>query len=1186
MMVDYAWYPFVIYFLMIVLPLCIYVSTTLCGKSGESEFSYTIAIKNAVASYMTKYPVAIFLYHIMLSSILTLFFVGIVMRHMEIAVDLTYYTKASIKTYEAYDAIQSGKYDYSYYNYYATGGLPGGGTSSNNVHTALHQPLASQRRLGSSYDDIVLIYATNNWKNVLTEEKLIQACFAEKAMLRSLPCMGQQRSSMLDIIFDMNCEYLTSYADSLYLFGAEENEIYVEDNIIATSPESDVLLSYMSVSCSISLGEVQEAVDHSNGKIDIYYAQTDLIVDAFLDAGIHDSELSGIAVAVCLFILSLSMGFNLLFALLTILCILFALVIAAGLLPAFGFSYFSAFNILAIFVITGVGSDAILVFTSAWSKYYLLACQADTDTSNSLSCGRSCGSCGVLLPPTVLTKAYGSVVRALYFTVSTTVLSFMANLVSPIIVISQLGAYMGCAMIIYFVLLHTLMIPGWLCVTALNAKFGRNKCGVCGICFKRCGGPEEVDDDGVDDVSEMSESLLQPDENDPPPDCAGSPSSFSPPLSPLSPMSPLSRSSVASRRSSRSAREQSVRCRWRACRRGVLRLCGCTTVTVRPSLSVVDRESHYTDARRYSTDIGNFVEEDALSDSEGGAWSVTRRCGDDSCKADTLTTGKHLQENRLSTESASTRHPELSPRASRQSIVFSVLTLVSVLAGLAVTGMVMMSVVRTDWGLPLLFDEENNISKLMYVAINYKADVLSLSNDGESDIPPVVVLPPTPNPTSDESFFPSISPTHAPTYTYPTVISNAPSLPPTHAPSQRTSSPTPSPVTPSDNTGNPDTTDYTVDICYGLGIKTASIDSVATADYNAKSFGKYAPVGLLEDAEDFCDYLADKRDHLELVTPNSDCLYNQLMAVTSENISIFDRVYLWMEEDKIRYKQVGVTEAANGQNGTFGPSKHVDLTWICQPLDCQANVSSFFDSPDHALKMIDRWEKALYKKGDSVSSSMNVETLMGSDAWLFPVLSDQLVSALYVSSLISFAGCLALLLLSTFNPKLVFMVGISMAFVISVSLLLHASIFSNVINLIDIVVLISFVGIIIDYPTHMSFHYMHDIRKEIVAAKGMVSEEAHASSFRYMRQSLIGPALTTVFSAVPLLFAEFTLVSKAGEYVVIMCICAYLYVAFILPILLRMINEHEICPWVPGMYKTLKLALFGSDGSRNSISAT
>ena len=54
--------------------------------------------------------------------------------------------------------------------------------------------------------------------------------------------------------------------------------------------------------------------------------------------------------------------------------------------------------------------------------------------------------------------------------------------------------------------------------------------------------------------------------------------------------------------------------------------------------------------------------------------------------------------------------------------------------------------------------------------------------------------------------------------------------------------------------------------------------------------------------------------------------------------------------------------------------------------------------------------------------------------------------------------------------------------------------------------------------------------------------------------------MTTVFSAVPLLFADFTLVSKAGEYVVIMCICTYIYVAIALPILLRLINENQVCP--------------------------
>jgi hypothetical protein len=143
-----------------------------------------------------------------------------------------------------------------------------------------------------------------------------------------------------------------------------------------------------------------------------------------------------------------------------------------------------------------------------------------------------------------------------------------------------------------------------------------------------------------------------------------------------------------------------------------------------------------------------------------------------------------------------------------------------------------------------------------------------------------------------------------------------------------------------------------------------------------------------------------------------------------------------------------------------------------------------------------------------------------------------------------------------------------MFFIIVVSLTAHALSFSKTINLIDVVVLISFIGIIIDYPTHMAFHYQHDFahteRESFISSPEGTPSEAghkkHQNSFNYMRKSLIGPAFTTICSAIPLLFAEFTLISKAGEYVVILTVVTYLFVTLIMPTLLRLEKETVFVP--------------------------
>lgn len=372
---------------------------------------------------------------------------------------------------------------------------------------------------------------------------------------------------------------------------------------------------------------------------------------------------------------------------------------------------------------------------------------------------------------------------------------------------------------------------------------------------------------------------------------------------------------------------------------------------------------------------------------------------------------------------------------------------------------------------------------------------------------------------------------------------------------------------------------YTVYICYGIDIKQENVDSEPKAKVNAESFANYAEEGgLLKDLQTLCDYLAAEKIYMEVAMLSGDCIYDQLMAVTADDdrdIDIFERIGLWMVEDKERLFQVGVEETGEGVvSGNYGEDLDLWLTWICQPISCRADVSSFFNDPEHALTMIDRWDHAMYKVGSDSADDMDVVPLTGSDAWLFPLLSSRIVSSIYVSSAISFMGCLILIFLATRNFKLSLLIGIGMSFVLVTSLLLHAVFFSSVIDLIDIIVLISFVGIIVDYPTHMAFHYEQDLRLRMLLAKGGVQHEDgqggitaqqeednfHKHAFGYMRLALIGPAITTIFSAVPLLFAEFSILSKAGEYVVIMCVCTYVYVAFLMPTILRLVGE---CTFIP-----------------------
>jgi hypothetical protein len=1103
-----AWKPILFYFLLISFPLFLYHIFRLQKyqqwNSFFRQFQYTIP------KYLVYFSGAITTYHLLLTLLLTFYFVQLLLNNLKVAVDLSYYTKTSIKTYQAYDAIQSGEYDYSYYtvkNYQLTadGGREG-----------LEEDTEGRRRL-SSHDDLVVVYHTATWKNVLTSDLLIDICQTEKNFIAELSgCIGADESSMIALIFTPDCQYRTSYEESLYLFGLEENSQYVENNVNPNDPVSHILVSYLSVTCSLKLSEVNSAVSQSTvGHIHINYAQTDLIIEAFLNSGLHDIKLSVIAVLICYVILSVSLHFNFFFAGVTILCILLALTIAIGLLPAFGYDYLSAFNVLAIFVITGVGSDAILIFISAWHKYY----QEEYDSCTSSSVRE-------IDLETIFIKSYRSTAPALIFTVATTVLSFMSNLVSPIIVVSQLGAFMGSSMLLYFIFLHLIAIPTWISLVRLKKSLS--------LYIKRH--QQARWGAGIENSSTMLIEEQSPEWS--------------------------------------ASKEESLYddCLM-GCFKGMLWCLGeksadlfdeNVTAVLHSSPIIFGIDEARLSSCKKARDVDQSLDVTAFSlDSshyDGTSVGQGRPLGEfpnhhDADEEDvvTVTDSSAPDSVRYSKKNASTRQPMW---LGCGGLALVIMTLFGVL-------FLLLALLRTDWGLPLIFPKKDNISGLMYVAVHYKPDILSLSSDGESSNPPIVVYEPTAHPTLAPNL-----PTVSPTTPSPTSFSTLhPTFRPTPAPTDLDSN--------DDNTGY---TDYSVDVCYGLGIKTHSIDSDATAKFNADSFASYVETSFLADTQLLCTYLSDNRKKLEVTTPENECLYDSLMAVSSdESMSIYDRIYLWMQEDKNRYRYVGAEVPENKSQGNFGKYKTLSLTWVCQPFDCRANVSSFFDDPDHAIMMIDRWDHAVYDKGDPYASQMGVSTLTSSDAWLFPVLSKSLVKALLQSSMISFLGCLGLLLLSTWNLKLVMLIGLSMFFIIVISLTAHALSFSNTINLIDVVVLISFIGIIIDYPTHMAFHYQHDIahseRESFISSRsggeGLTEQTKHQHSFNYMRKSLIGPAFTTICSAIPLLFAEFTLISKAGEYVVILTLVTYAFVTLLMPTLLRMEKETVLIP--PQLITKLRL---------------
>ena len=450
------------------------------------------------------------------------------------------------------------------------------------------------------------------------------------------------------------------------------------------------------------------------------------------------------------------------------------------------------------------------------------------------------------------------------------------------------------------------------------------------------------------------------------------------------------------------------------------------------------------------------------------------------------------------------------------------------------------NMIETNFGIPSLFEKGSNISILLFIAKTFKSNILTVSPAGHHMESPATDMP-SARPSVDPSFYPT--PSNGPSFR-PT-----PTLDKSLAPT--TSKPPQWPGT--------KTTAYTVHFCSGVKAQKISIDSKVTSIVDHETFGSYALDGLMEDMVSFCKYLRYHKHSLDATLSGGECIYNELLSVSSQNISTFDRIYLWMAQRKNRYYQVGVVPAKS-EAGNFG-NKGMFLTWLCQSVPCVANVSSFYDRPKHAMEVARRWNQAIQCMRKA--TSMEVKILVGSEAWMFPFLSNALVSSILVSSTISLLGSLVIIYLFTLNLKQSLLVGVSITVLLAASILQHALIFSEVIDLIDIVVLISFVGIIVDYPLHMSFYSDYATGLYLEAAEATTATiSATNDAFiddgvRHMRKTLLGPAITTIAAASPLLFARFTLISKAGEYIIILCSCTYAYVALCMPFYLHLIPSKK-----------------------------
>ena len=162
--------------------------------------------------------------------------------------DVSYYLKVNLPAYDSINAISSAQSQNSFNTMVTT-------VPTRRVLHERKENITINRRLDNTGPALSLVYHTNNWENVLTESNLISVCKSEQQIIANMKCLDTDGyKSAIPLVFNpQTCQYLTSYSQSLYVFGLSENAPYVQDNVDSSNPQSGILLSYFHLgSCGSS----------------------------------------------------------------------------------------------------------------------------------------------------------------------------------------------------------------------------------------------------------------------------------------------------------------------------------------------------------------------------------------------------------------------------------------------------------------------------------------------------------------------------------------------------------------------------------------------------------------------------------------------------------------------------------------------------------------------------------------------------------------------------------------------------------------------------------------------------------------------------------------------------------------------------------------------------------------------
>jgi hypothetical protein len=963
--------------------------------------------------------------------------------------------------------------------------------------------LPDRRRLQSQVGStMTLAYHTAEWSNMLNDTMLSRVCSLERE-LQAINCLaGVQYTTIVDTFVNLtDCRPYSNFTSIIYQAANTDNRRFVADNVTEGNLRSAVLFSYFDQTfCSYvdANGMYNDLNDKAKAyNLEISCTNQDINEKEFSNAT-HDSVYYLIAAGFVTFVCLVISCRGLWVPIITMACILAAMINATAMLPLMGYQGFSVYNGAGALIVLIYCGSSVMTFSSAWRKIVKLNTRPT---------------------PKDIIGAYQTSGQIILYVTLVSQFCFYSLTASPVLFMKQFGAFTGLSIVSFYLFFHYVVMTNWVLASKILIPkkiyqsvrdWKHDHCQCCKAIDKWCvsdGWAAAI----VANHKKHEDKEYHDDEDD------------------------EDETGEYHDRKNRNEYEDEG--------------------TVVADVQVLNSNSP-ADSFRLGDDGSTAMSRNRqhrVNPETGSAYSSALPIEAAPFDGD----GKNDEESEVDDDGNSKKNSEYGDEEDEEGggrgiwgwckgkrpikVIGAIMLTVSVVA-LIVAYVVTLPVMSLDMGLPPQISSASNLGQQYKILEFFKSDLF------QTKFPSNYPLKYSAAPTRAPTRLPTRAPTRRPT--------RFPTMQPTSAVTGTTEMPTMNAAV-----DYVDYTVYTcwgvkAKKSYRDGIPIGEIDHTAFVRY-----ARAGTNGLISDLQDWCTYVANNRQELSISPEWStgDCIYSQYVANTNYLRPAFQTPSnQWNEVAVTSYTAGSLIGIATNSTsdipnpvyvcGNFSVRSYVDSI-----EGHQQEITKVRDTWESAFQL----EGIVRAKGFGIATLSTSPAF--TYPILDSIVQEMSLTRIIAIPIVFYAFLLWILTLADVGLTLFGALG--MFVILSITVCLHAYFVSPDIDLFDVMLICGVLTVVVDFPVHSIGEYMsarayvdrqqlliessndHDAEeRRVVPAISMTS--------KHIRHAIVTPTMLVVFAGIPLLGAELNIYRKVGQYVIVVGVLSFVFTYFFQPYLL------------------------------------